>query len=196
MAAFLSPLAPDQRLSFTRVQIDAKAAAKPSAGTRYSRTALPLALHTDTAHAKRPHSLVTFAMIRPDQEGGGRSIVATAADVVDKLSAQTVTILRKPQHEFGKGCMPILWGPAESPSIRYYRTQIDSCAAQGSHVAADALDELDEVLASLAESRIFDLLAGDILFINNLKALHARTGFCADSDRLMLRYRLRVQKLE
>ena len=123
-------------------------------------------------------------------------MVATAAEVVEKLSAETVGVLRTAQYEFGKGCMPILWGPSHSPLRRYYRTQLDSCAGQRSQIAADALDELDQVLASLGESHIFDLSAGDILFINNLKALHARTGFGADSDRLMLRYRLRVQGLE
>lgn len=195
----ISTMAPSERLSFTRVRIDADAANKASRGTRYSRTNQPLTLHTDTAHAARPHALVAFHMIRPDDAGGGRSVVIPAGEVVDRLDRCDVAALRAPRFDFGKGAVPILWGPAHHPSIRYYRAQIDArAAATDPLVPKDAalFDRLDAALAACAVGADFALRTGDLLLINNHKALHARTGFNAASDRLMLRYRLRVDGLE
>ena len=197
--ALLAPLAPEQRLSFTRVQIDQEAAARESKGTRYSRTNQPLAFHTDSAHARRPHSLVAFAMVRPDRNGGGLSSVVCANDVVARLSAATRNALRQRCHDFGRGPMRVLWAQQAAPSIRYYRTQLQECALrknEGIVKHGPALEELDQVLAELIEQTSFALDAGDILFVNNQKALHARGGFASNSDRLMLRYRLRVREIE
>lgn len=194
--ALMAALAPDARLSLTRIEIDAEEAAKATLGTRYSRTNQPLALHTDTAHVPRPHSLVGFQMIRADPAGGGRSILVPVAEVVAGLDAADVAMLREPHFDFGRGPVPILWGPPHAPSMRYYRAQLDARAGTEQPAATAALlDRLDARLAALAPARTFDLLPGDLLLINNHKALHGRTGFPEISDRLMLRYRVRVREL-
>lgn len=197
--AVLETLSHERRVSFTRVRIDPDAAAKPSRGTRYSRTNLPLTFHTDTAHSHRPHSLVAFQMLLPDAAGGGRSMIVTAKAVIDRLETDDVAALRAPRFDFGKGPVPIIWGPNASPSFRYYRTQIDAQAAVSLAPMPhdwELLGRLDEVLQSFESTNQFALHTGDVLFVNNHKALHARTGFASASQRSMLRYRLRVDSLE
>lgn len=197
VGSLISPLALTQRLSFTRVRIDPEEAARPSRATRYSRTNLSLPLHTDSAHTKRPHSLVAFLAVRPDASGGGQSSIIPVKEVIAQLNPATIAALRRPVFNFGRGLVPILSGPTDDPSIRYYRTQIDSCTqVLDDRSLTDVLAPLDEVLLSLAAARTFSLKTGDLLIVNNHKALHARTGFDENSERLVLRFRLRVREIE
>lgn len=186
-----------EKLSFTRVRIDPEDAERDDAVTRYSRTHLPLPPHTDSAYSGRPQALVAFQMVRGDA-GGGRSLIVPVADVVAVLDRSARDVLRG-EFAFGKKDLPILWGPKGRESMRYYRAQINLGARLGGvepEGLAPLLDRIDALLDSLAPAREFALADGEMLFVNNHKALHGRTGFAPDSPRLMNRYRVHSDALE
>lgn len=185
------------KISFTRVRIDRETAAREGAVTRYSRTHLALPPHTDSAYSDRPHALVAFHMVRRDPLGG-LSTVVPVADIVSSLAPAMLDLLREPRFAFGREDMPILWGPRGGESMRYYRAQIETALRLRGAATVDpdaALDALDGLLASIAERRIFRLDDGEMLLLDNRKALHGRTAFAPDSDRLMYRFRAHADGL-
>ncbi len=197
--SLLRTISGTQRLSFTRVRIDRDRARQQDGVTRYSRTHLPLPLHTDSAYSGRPHSLAAFLMVRPDSEGGGRSIVVPAEDVLAALDGETKAALRAPVFAFGSKDRNILWGRPGQESMRYYRAQIDTALRLRETEMCDQrhlLDMIDRRLAKLEKNSAFALQEGDLLLLNNHKVLHGRTGFDPDSDRLMLRFRAHATCIE
>ena len=183
----------NQKISFTRVTIDEQKAQKGKRGTRFSRTHLPLAPHTDSTIKSHPHDVVAFQCIVPD-DSGGQTIMVPVEDILRNLDERTMLRLRDRVFPFGKGTYAILEGDSEDAQIRYYRTQMDKTLDLVSQSLSDehrsAADELDAVLARTELFEMFRMEAGDILFINNMKALHARTGFVRESTRLLFRIRL------
>ena len=182
------------KVSFTRVRINADGADDTGPVTRYSRTHLPLPPHTDSSYRPAPHELVAFQMVRADPKGGD-TLVAAVEDVVAALDEQTLTALAEPRFPFGQGAHPVLWQTGTAPSIRYYRSQIDRAREDEDPLTASdlaALDALDAVLARADLLFQVRLEAGDTIFLHNTKALHGRTGFAADSDRMMYRIRVRA----
>lgn len=194
MVCNMEPLHPTKafaKLNFTSVKIDADDFAKETDGTRYSRTNIALAAHTDSTFLPAPHELVSFHMVRPDS-AGGESFIVTARDVVAALPADVNALLRDPVFPLGKELYPVLTGPDGNPRIRYYRTQVDEDVARGAvldDAHRGAIDTLDAVLADPALAIRFKLGAGEIVYLNNTRVLHGRTGFAPDSDRLMYRTR-------
>jgi alpha-ketoglutarate-dependent taurine dioxygenase len=171
----------DARLSFTRVHVDPASAAREGAVTRYSRTADAMPLHTDAAFSRTPPALVGFHMIAASPCGGGVSSVVPIDAVLAMLSPAHLDRLRQPVG-FGRHALPVLFAGATGPAIRYYAAQLDH--------PAPATRALDDALAMLEPAHRFPLLDGDLLLVNNRKALHGRTGFSPDSPRRMLRYRI------
>lgn len=178
------------KMSRTRVRIDADVARRTGPVTHYSRTSLPLPAHTDSTTMDVPHDLVAFCMIRPDPAGGD-SFVVSSADVLKATSPSDVALLKTPV-SFGKRSYPVL-SQGVDPAIRYYEAQIDRGSMDRDTAAV--LSRLDALLAQPGLQHRFRLQAGDVLFLNNRKALHGRTGFSADSDRLMHRFRIHVPAL-
>jgi hypothetical protein len=189
----LSTTPPDGEMDLSIVQVRPMEAENTERGTRYSRTHRALPPHTDSTYMENPHSIVAFQMVRTDREGGGRSIVVPVQDVVERLGASMTAALREARAIFGQGeRFPILWESEGSPSMRYYRTQIDFALADlGEEIVAEGrcLDAIDEVLADLSPEREFDLAEGEVLLLNNHKVLHGRTGMAIDSERLLYRFR-------
>ena len=114
-------------------------------------------------------------------------------DAVRALSPEAITALREPAFTFAGRQHPILWGSPAEPLMRYYRTQLDEDVAAGAPLAPRhrmAVDELDAVLADLAPRCQFRLEAGEMILINNIRALHGRTALEDDSARLMYRFRV------
>lgn len=184
-------------LSITLVRVDAAEAGKTDDITRYSRTNQQMAPHTDSSYLADPHELVAFQLVAADSEGGATTVVPIE-NVVAKLSPGTAERLRDAVYPFGRGELPILFGDAQSPRIRYYRAQIDLAVAAGARLstkAKDALDELDSLLAEDSQTIQFRLREGDILFLSNQMALHGRTGFSSESRRQLLRLRTYVGRL-
>lgn len=180
------------KISFTRVRIDPRKANQSGAVTRYSRTNQALPLHSDSSYDPDPHELVVFQMVQADSEGG-ESQVAPIDRVLDVLDGATKERLSRPSFPFGRCRLPILWQAGAKTKLRYYRYQVDQgCQVDEglSEEDAAALERLDRVLADPRISLRRKIRSGEILFLNNTKALHGRTAFAEDSPRLM--YRIRV----
>ena len=185
------------KVSFTRVRIDDDRTADTGPVTRYSRTHQPMPPHTDSSYRPHPHELVAFQMVRADARGGD-TLVAAVEDVVTALDPQTRATLEQPRFPFGQGAHPVLWQTGAAPNIRYYRSQIDRARQDADPLAEPelaAMDALDGVLARTDLLFHVRLEAGDTIFLHNTKALHGRTGFAADSDRMMYRIRVRAAGL-
>lgn len=182
------------KVSFTRVQIDPEKSADNSAVTRYSRTNQPLELHTDSSYMNDPHELVAFQMVRAESQGGD-TLMAAVEDVVAALDEEVRTNLSEINFPFGRGPQPVLWTRKGATHIRYYRSQIETARLdEDEDELADqdlaAMDALDDVLAREDLQFRFHVAPGETVFMHNTKALHGRTGFPADSDRLMYRIRM------
>lgn len=181
-----------QKVSFTRVHIDEADAGQKGKVTRYSRTNRPLALHTDSSYKAEPHELVMFQMVRAAADGGD-TVMAAVEDIVEALDEPTRTTLAAANFPFGRGPQSVLWQTASGPHIRYYRDQIET-GRSGDDPLTDrdlvAMEVLDAALDRPELQYRFHVAAGETMFIHNTKALHGRTGFAADSDRLMYRIRM------
>jgi hypothetical protein len=184
----LHPRKPFGKLTFTEVKIDPVAFAKDEDGTRYSRTNIALGAHTDWTYLVDPFELVAFQMVRPDA-AGGENFITVGADALAALDPAHVRRLAEPVFSFSRKIHPIAWGDG---LIRYYRTQIDEDLKAGAKLSPehlDALSALDEALERHDLQIRFKLGAGEIVFVNNVRALHGRTGFEPTSARLMYRIR-------
>ena len=181
------------KVSFTKVAIDPKKAAKNGNATAYSRTSKPLALHTDSSYKATPHELVAFQMVRTDTVGGD-TLMMPVERILRHLDHQVIETLQKPVFPFGKADFPVIWKTDDQPRIRYYRSQIDNAVAKGASLsdnARAAIDMLDVVLNQKDLDSRLRLNAGDILFMDNTRVLHGRTAFGDQSDRMM--YRIRIE---
>ncbi|MFN3231844.1 MAG: TauD/TfdA family dioxygenase [Alphaproteobacteria bacterium] len=182
---------PADHVSFTRVEVS-EGVQQSGSVTRYSRTNKPLALHTDSSYSGDPHELLIFQMIRADAEGGN-SVIAPVEDIISALDPGDVDRLRQPVFPFGRGHQPVLWGGLGSMSIRYYRSQIETALQEGGAALEPeferSLEALDAVLEQQDKFYVFHVADGDLLLIDNNRAMHGRTGFSGDSQRLMFRYR-------
>lgn len=187
-----------EKISFTKVHINPLKAMERKGVTQYSRTHLPLAPHTDSSYMSQPHEIVAFQCIVSDHTGG-ESIMIPVTDLLKHLDSDVVEQLRAPVYPFGSQSYPILAGESGHEQIRYYRSQIDRILERGAPSLSkrhrDAIETLDEVLQQTDQFSQFHLQAGHIVFMNNLKVLHGRTGFSPESDRLLYRVRLHVNSL-
>lgn len=182
---------PPKKLSFTRVFVAADRELRHDKVTRYSRTHLPLGLHTDSSYKAHPHELVAFQMVRTASTGG-ETLLSTAHDIADALAPDILACLKQPIFPFGKGYLPIFWSQNGQLRMRYYRSQIEVGLQKGapiSNAAMQAIEALEAVLARRDRRVQYPLQAGEILFLNNTQILHGREGFAPDSDRLMYRVR-------
>jgi hypothetical protein len=184
----LHPRNPFGKLTFSEIRIDPAAFAKDTDGTRYSRTSIELAAHTDCTYMADPFELVAFQMVRPDAVGGETTIVV-GRDAFAALDRAHLDRLSEPVFAFNGRIYPIAWG---NGLVRYYRTQIDEDLKAGAELSPahrEAVAVLDEALARPELQLRHRLAPGEIVFVNNVRALHGRTAFDADSDRLMYRIR-------
>ncbi len=180
-----------ERVSQTRVEIDPNADLATGV-TRYSRTHQALKLHTDSSYDPVPHELVAFQMVRPDFEGG-HTIIAPVEDILDGLQESEIVSLHKTAIPFGRRSYPVLWRHRGADHIRFYDQQILNALRGGSGLGLsekDALRPLLKVLKEYQRFQIFELAAGETLFVHNSRALHGRTAFAQDSKRLMFRVRM------
>ena len=187
------------RISKTKIRVDAKQFARQGKVTRYSRTPDALPLHTDCSNKTIPPNLVAFAMERPDPQGGGESVILSAADLVHELPEDLISLLRQPVFPFvGEKRYPILQGEGSDWRIRYYRNQINSALGEQCILSDDlreALDELERYLEVSKQSVRLALQPGEVLIMDNQRVLHGRSAMPADSPRLMHRFRLSVPAL-
>jgi hypothetical protein len=184
-----------RKLCFTPVQIDAAALARAKRSTAYSRTNQPLALHTDSSQMNAPHELVAFQFVRVDADGGD-TLMAPIENVLEFLNDEVRSALSQPHFPFGEHERhAVLWNQNGGSNIRYYRTQIDNAQKKETRISEAetfAIDSLDSVLNRESIQFRFRVQPGETVFMHNTKVLHGRTGFAAESDRLMYRIRAHV----
>jgi hypothetical protein len=172
---------------------------------RQFKTSQELRLHTDPAS-----DLMALACIRPAR-AGGMSVLVSAPAVHDALLAESPELLRLLYrgfhwHRFGEGRrqdppftperVPVFSALGGRLSCRYVRSPIvaghrDAGEPLGVEEVA-ALDAFDRI-ASSPEMRVtFRMDAGDMMIVNNLGVLHARTRFEDAAEpargRLLLRF--------
>jgi Taurine catabolism dioxygenase TauD, TfdA family len=172
---------------------------------RQFKTRQELRLHTDPAS-----DLMALTCIRPALSGG-RSVLVSAPAVHNALLAEAPELLRSLYggfhwHRFGEGRkedppytesrVPVFSFSDGRLACRYVRSPIVAGHRDhGTPLTAEevaALDAFDRVASSPAMRVDFTMQAGDMLIVNNLAVLHARTRF-ADAEapeqrRLLLRY--------
>lgn len=181
---------PVKRPSYTKVRISPQEAGSYTGVTGYSRTNLPLDLHTDSSYMPVPHEFIGFQCVVADADGGENSY-ATVDEVIDQLSPKSLKRLQETVYPFGKAEHSVI-SLKPKPTIRYYRGQLDYALEQGAPLEDDqrqALQDLDTILTKLAGKNRFKLSPGQALVFNNHKALHGRTGFAEDSSRMLIRIR-------
>jgi len=176
--------------SFTKIRISPQEARSYGTVTGYSRTNLPLELHTDSSYMAVPHEFVGFQCLTADAEGGVNTY-GTIDEIIGALPQDVVRLLEETVYPFGKGLHAVL-SKFPTPGIRYYRGQVDRSLEKEGELCSQyscALAKLDEVLKTIANKNQYKLEVGEALVFNNHKALHGRTGFAEDSQRLLVRLR-------
>lgn len=171
------------------IRYDVAAAAR---GATASLTLEPLPFHTDGAFEDPSPRYLAQYVVQEDRFGGGETLLVGVDDVLRRLSAQTLDVLKsatfrfRAPAEYAKGAgyrdAPILFGAG---LMRYRRVIIDDGDLDEGVVAA--LDELDAAIATV-EPLSLRLRSGEILLIDNARFLHARTEVL-DPDRHLLRMR-------
>ena len=164
-------------------------------------------LHTDAANWADPIELISMACVRPDRQGGGRSRVldvdAARDEVRDRLGTGTLEMLER---EAVPWLMSDLCGGGlkwrtvltESGRMCWRRDVINlGLASEGVSLSDEllaALDDFERVICETPRTLDFLLGAGELLFSDNTRTVHARTPIAdADaSDRLMIRSWIRV----
>lgn len=185
-------------ICFTEIYINHQVE-KRTNGTQQSRTSLGLPLHTDSSFNLVPHELVVFNCVEDDWDGGDTTILPID-DLVEELSNKQLDLLKEPVYPFfGVHDYPIVQDRNNGFWIRYYTTQIQYAVLKGALPIPikyqNVLRELDSTLERLSTARSFHLTPGQILFINNHKALHGRTALSTETNRLLHRVRARVSHL-
>ncbi len=186
------PGKPPGKVSFTNVENNAEAVTNDGNVTRLSRTHVALPPHTDSSYMENPHEFVAFQMVRNDSEGG-ESIMVPVDDIVRGLDDETASLLREPIYPFGKELCPILSGNPMDERVRFYEHQLNTSQQAQDSALSDrhlqALDKLEKLLSERGRFHELQLMAGQVMIMNNTKVLHGRTEFSSESDRLLYRVR-------
>ena len=163
-------------------------------------------LHTDTADWKTPVEFISMVCVRADRTGGGRSRVLDVDAVRDEVTSRLgVEALERLETE------PVPWqlaaycgGGVEwrtvltESSICWRRYTIDRALdAKAAKLPGDMLSRLDafeEIVNSSARTVDFLMREGELLVMDNVRAIHARTPITGgdSSDRLMIRSWIRA----
>ncbi|MFI6324087.1 TauD/TfdA family dioxygenase [Nonomuraea sp. NPDC050556] len=170
---------------------------RPSLGdpaATFSLRAGPAAFHTDAQYHRDPEPLVCLFVVRPARDGGDSMLLSAraAADRAEALSAVNRRLLSEPcwfwrppapyEHTAPAWRAPVFAGDG---TVRWradtLAPDLPRQVLQAGRAFAACLQDAD---ATTIEQR-----AGDLLLIDNHRALHARTGF-TDRGRLLLRVRL------
>ena len=163
-------------------------------------------LHTDCADWPAPARWLAMVCHRPDPGGGGRSrlldvdalerLLEKELDADDLAVLFEVSLPWKLADYVGGGVLraPVLARVSNQVTVRWRRYAIDAgLAASGTTLppaVERALDALDRALASSAAGAEFALRRGDLLVMDNHRALHARTALSEhphSARRLMVR---------
>jgi hypothetical protein len=158
-------------------------------------------LHTDTADWQPPVELISMVCVRADPAGGGRSRVLDVDSIRNEVNDQLgPTVLNLLEHESvpwqlasycGGG---VQWRPILTEASVCWRRYtidlaLDSTGATLSREMLAALDAFENVISQTPRTIDFLMRAGELLFSDNRRTIHARTPIpdSSASDRLMIR---------
>lgn len=162
-------------------------------------------LHTDTADWETPVERISMLCVCADPGGGGRSRVLDIDTVRDEVScrlgARTLGLLETEPVPWrlaayrGGG---LTWRTVLTDSrICWRRYTIDLALGPRGAALSDemlgTLDAFEEVIAATPRTHDFLMRAGELLFSDNARTIHARTPVTdSGSDRLMIRSWIRA----
>lgn len=172
---------------------------------RQFKTSQELRLHTDPAS-----DLMALSCIRPAKLGG-QSVLVSAVAVRNAMLQEAPALLEMLYqgffwHRFGEGRhedpaftdarVPVFSETSGRLACRYVRSPIVAAHRdRGTPLSVDeiaALDAFDRIAASPRMRITFQMEAGDMMIVNNLAVLHARTTFedveAPGQRRLLLRF--------
>ena len=163
-------------------------------------------LHTDTADWDTPVELISMVCVRADRGGGGRSRVLDVDTVRSEVERHlgTETLARLETEPVPWQLAPycgggLKWRTVLNESrICWRRYTIDlAMDANGATLAKEmlaSLDAFEEIIASTDGTVEFLMRAGELLFSDNTRTIHARTPISdgSASDRLMIRSWIRT----
>ena len=164
---------------------------KKGANRQENSGSVRLALHTEDGFHPAPPHFVGLLCLRGDRDGAAALVTCGIGDVLPELDAATVAALRRPEFRIRFSTsfvpdasakvltdpMPVLSGPAASPDLR--------CDFNGSVAvtprAQAALDRLEQVMRRSLKGLVTQ--PGDLIILDNRRAMHGRTGFTPRYDR-------------
>jgi len=163
-------------------------------------------LHTDCADWETPVELISMVCVNADNAGGGRSRIldvdSIRAQVAERLGPATLKLFEDepapwqlaPYLGGGVTWRPVLTGE----SLCWRRYTIDLALKQeGASLSEEmlhALEGFEEVVTKTTDTVDFMMCAGELLFSDNTRTIHARTPLAdpATSTRLMIRSWIRT----
>ncbi|HEX6470758.1 MAG TPA: TauD/TfdA family dioxygenase [Streptosporangiaceae bacterium] len=149
-----------------------------------------LALHTEDGFHPAPPHFISLLCLRGDHDGVAAVVTCGIGDVLRRLDAETIAALRRPEFRirfstsfFPDECphvlsdhMPVLSGFAGSPDL--------CCDFNGmiptTPRAEAALDRLEQVVHRSLKGLV--MRPGDLVIIDNRRAVHGRTSFTPRYD--------------
>lgn len=144
-----------------------------------------LELHTETAfHWFKPDYLMLYCL-RGDRSKKAYTLVSSLKKVIPELDEETLQELRKVQYSIGidvsfgnkdktKFCeelIPILYGEESDPMITYDVDLIRGPTEE----STKALQRLREAIIKVQEAVLLE--PGDLLIVDNKRAIHGRTSY-------------------
>lgn len=164
-----------------------------------STTRKPFPLHTDSTALARPHDYVCLACVSAPGDGGGESMVMGLGEIEDGLTPDTRATLARPLFPFplndpdeGQG---VRWSSVLGEGSIRFRSDVLELGelVSGSDMedgARRSVEELEAVLGDERRRLVRGLRPGDVLIVDNRRALHGRTEITAEADRHMRRIKV------
>jgi hypothetical protein len=151
---------------------------------------VPLELHTERCFHPHLPSHVLLACLRPDRDGAAQTGIASVRRIMPLLPARHVPALFEPifrtgvDYSFGnvltrKGNGPVMSILFGDPADPFMRCDLDLMVGLGARARA-ALDAMRD--ATLRACGWIALEPGDLLAIDNRRAVHGRSAFRARYD--------------
>ena len=167
---------------------------RPSGNKEHTLSAesskVTLDLHSEVAfHPFYPDHLLLYCL-REDRTKNAKTIVASIAKIKDRITPQLESLLRQPLYKTGidysfgnesetKGngpVIPIMYGDPNDPLMIFDPDLMTGMTED----AEQAIKNLKEMLDNVTEG--VEMRKGDLIVIDNYRALHGRTKFEANYD--------------
>ena len=177
--------------------------------TDVSQTAQRFPLHTDSTFLQRPHAFVVLGCQEAPGDAGGASLVVHVDALRDALVAshgedvlaalcepQFWFLAREPGEQTTLRRLPVLERSGEDWRVRYRADALAraelAAAVRLAPPQRAALEALEAILADPELPARYALRPGDVLLIDNRRALHGRTAIREGARRVLRRVKLQA----